>query len=68
MAYQDYLRDLIAQVASFRKQGFTAEETAQRVDLTSHKADFPQIQGPGANVRGVRRMYEWMDERRARQP
>ena len=62
-AYQSYLKDLIVKVAELRKQGLSAEETAQKVDLTSHKTDFQQIQGPGADVRGVRRMYEWMDER-----
>ena len=62
-AYQSYLRDFMARVAELRKQGLTAEETAQKVDLTSHGGDFPQIKGPGAEVRGVRRMYEWMDER-----
>lgn len=62
-SYQSYLKDLIAKVAELRKQGLSAEETAQKVDLTSHKGDFPQIQGPGADLRGVRRMYEWMDER-----
>ena len=62
-AYQGYLTDLMAQVATLRKQGLSADQAAQKVDLTSHKADFPQIQGPGAEVRGVRRMYEWMDER-----
>jgi glyoxylase-like metal-dependent hydrolase (beta-lactamase superfamily II) len=67
-AYQGYLRDLMTQVATLRKQGLSADQAAQKVDLTSHKADFPQIQGPGADVRGVRRMYEWMDERRVRQP
>jgi cyclase len=65
-AYQSYLKDLIVKVAELRKQGLSAEETAQKVDLTSHKADFPQIQGPGADIRGVRRMYEWMDERAKR--
>jgi glyoxylase-like metal-dependent hydrolase (beta-lactamase superfamily II) len=62
-AYQSYLKDLTAQVAKLRAQGVTADEAAQKVDLTSHKADFPQITGPGADVRGVRRMYQWMDER-----
>ena len=62
-AYQAYLRDLIAQVSALRKQGLSADQAAQKVDLTSHKTDFPQIQGPGADLRGVRRMYEWMDER-----
>jgi cyclase len=61
-AYQSYLKDLMAQVARLRQQGLTPEEAAQKVDLTSHRADFPQIQGPGADLRGVRRMYQWMDE------
>jgi cyclase len=62
-AYQSYLTDLTKQIADLRQRGVPAEEAAQRVDLTSHKGDFPQIQRPGADVRGVRRMYEWMDER-----
>jgi len=33
------------------------------VDLTSHQKEFPQITGPGADLRGVRRIYAWMDER-----
>ena len=61
-AYQSYLKDLMLQVAALRKQGVSADDAAKKVDMTSHKADFPQIQGPGAEVRGVRRMYEWMDE------
>ena len=65
-AYQSYLKDLMIKVAELRKQGLSAEETAKKVDLTSHKTDFPQIQGPGADLRGVRRMYEWMDERAKR--
>jgi len=62
-AFENYLSDLTKQVTALRKQGLSAEESAQKVDLTSHKSDFPQIQGPGAEVRGVRRMYEWMDEK-----
>ena len=62
-AYQSYLQDLVTRVAALRKQGLTAEEAAQKVDLTSHASAFPQIQGPGADIRGVRRVYEWMDER-----
>jgi len=62
-AYQSYLKDLTAQVAKLRAQGLTAEQAAQKVDLTSHRADFPQITGPGADLRGVRRLYAWMDER-----
>jgi cyclase len=62
-AFQSYLRDVTAGVADLRKQGLTPEEAAKRVDLTSHKKDFPEIQGPGADIRGVRRIYQWMDEK-----
>lgn len=65
-AYQSYLKDLMAQVARLRQQGATPEEAAAKVDLTAHRADFPQIEGPGADLRGVRRMYQWMDERAGR--
>jgi glyoxylase-like metal-dependent hydrolase (beta-lactamase superfamily II) len=62
-AYQGLLRDFMAQVTELRKQGLTPEQAAPKVDLTAHKGDFPQIQGVGAEIRGVRQMYEWMDER-----
>jgi hypothetical protein len=63
-AYQGYLRDLMKQVADLRKQGVPAEAAAQKVDLTAYKTSFPQIQGPGADIRGVRRLYEWMDAKK----
>ncbi len=63
-AFQNYLSDLMKQVAVLRQQGVSAEESALKVDLTAYKASFPQIQGPGADIRGVRRLYEWMDETR----
>ena len=62
-AFQSYLTDVTKQAADLRKQGVSADEAAKRVNLTSHQKDFPQIQGPGAEVRGVRRIYQWMDER-----
>ena len=61
-AFQSYLKDLTAQVAKLREQGVTPEEAAKRVDLTSHQKDFAEIRGAGADIRGVRRMYQWMDE------
>src|SRR3989449_1798404 len=54
-AFQGYLRDLMKQGADLRKQGVPAEIAAQRVDLTAYKSSFPQIQGPGANIRAMRR-------------
>jgi glyoxylase-like metal-dependent hydrolase (beta-lactamase superfamily II) len=62
-AYQSYLRDLTTQIAKLRGQGVSVEDAARRVDLTAHAKDFPQIQGPGADIRAVRRVYAWMDER-----
>lgn len=64
-AFQSYLTDITKKVADLRAQGLSPEEAARRVDLTSHQKDFPQITGPGADLRGVRRIYAWMDERAA---
>ena len=62
-AFQGYLKDLTKQAADLRKQGLTAEAAAQRVDLTAYKNSFPQIQGRGADLRGMQRIYQWMDEK-----
>jgi glyoxylase-like metal-dependent hydrolase (beta-lactamase superfamily II) len=63
-AFQSYLRDVVAQAGKLRAQGVSADDAAKRVDLTSHAKDFPDIQGPGAEFRGVRRIYAWMDEQK----
>jgi cyclase len=64
-AYQAYLADLVSQVTKLKNEGVSPDDAAKRVDLTTHAKDFPQITGPGADVRGVRRMYAWLDEQRA---
>jgi glyoxylase-like metal-dependent hydrolase (beta-lactamase superfamily II) len=61
-AYQSYLTDVMAQVAKLRAQGVSADDAAKRVDLRSHAKDFPDIEGVGAEVRGIRRLYAWMGE------
>jgi cyclase len=61
-AFQGYLRDLMKQGADLRRQGVTADAAAPRVDLTAYRSSFPQIQGRGADLRGVRRLFAWMDE------
>ena len=61
-AYQAYLADVMAQAAKLRAQGVSADDAARRVDLTAHAKDFPDIEGVGAEVRGIRRVYAWMDE------
>jgi cyclase len=62
-AFQSYLTDITRQVTELKKQGMSADDAAQRVDLTSHQKDFPSIQRQGADLRGVRRLYAWIDER-----
>lgn len=61
--FQSYLNDLVAQVSALKAQGVSPDEAAQRVNLTAHAKYFPQITGPGADLRGVRRVYAWLDER-----
>jgi glyoxylase-like metal-dependent hydrolase (beta-lactamase superfamily II) len=63
-AFQSYLKDVTAQVSNLRMQGVAPEEAAKRVDLTSHKKDFPEIQSAGADLRGVSRIYQWLDEKK----
>ena len=41
----------------------SADEIAQKIDLTSHAKAFPQITGPGMDVRGARRLVAWLTER-----
>jgi glyoxylase-like metal-dependent hydrolase (beta-lactamase superfamily II) len=64
-AYQAYLSDLINQMTKLKNEGVSPDDAAKRVDLTAHAKDFSQITGPGAEIRGVRRMYSWLDEQRA---
>jgi glyoxylase-like metal-dependent hydrolase (beta-lactamase superfamily II) len=64
-AYQAYLTDLVNQVTKLKNDGVSPDDAAKRVDLTKHAKDFPQITGLGADIRGVRRMYAWLDEQRA---
>jgi glyoxylase-like metal-dependent hydrolase (beta-lactamase superfamily II) len=55
-AWQSYLRDVLAQTTELLNKGISAEETARRVDLSSHKKDFPEIDGPGVALAAVKRL------------
>lgn len=61
-AFQDYLRDLIAQTNALRRQGLSAEAAAPKVDLTKHAAMFPQIRAVGVDAAVTRRIYRVADE------
>jgi cyclase len=60
-AFQSYLKDFVVRVAALKAQGLSAEDAAPKVDMTSHQSDFPGIRGPGVDVRGVRRVYDYLD-------
>jgi len=60
VAFQGYLRDIVKQVGDFRSQGITADAAAQKVDLSAYKAEFPSTARPGAELRSVRHIYEWL--------
>ena len=56
-AFQNYLRDLVAQTKAFQAQGVTAEQAAAKVDLTKYSNEFPQIRTAGVDVAVTRRLY-----------
>lgn len=59
--FQAYLRDVWTEVGRLKQQGVSAEEASKRADLTRHKGNFPNIQGPGVPLIGVQRIYELLD-------
>jgi len=58
---QLYLIDLWQQAVKLHAAGTSAAEAASTVDLTSHAAHFPQIEGPGASAHAMDRMWELLD-------
>lgn len=61
-AFQDYLRDLIAQTNALKRQGLSADDAAAKVDLTKHSAMFPQIRAVGVDAAVTRRIYRLAQE------
>lgn len=59
-ALQSYLRDLWARTLAARSAGLTANEAAERIDMSDHSSDYPSITGPGVPLPAVTRMYELM--------
>lgn len=57
-AFQKYLRDVITQVTTLRKQGLSAEDAAAQVDVTAYRNEFASIRGVGIDPAAVRRIYE----------
>jgi glyoxylase-like metal-dependent hydrolase (beta-lactamase superfamily II) len=60
-AFQKYLRDVLTQVAALRKQGLSADDAAQKVDVTAYRNEFVSIRGVGIDPAAVRRIYQLAD-------
>ncbi len=61
-AFQDYLRDLLAQTNALKRQGLSADDAAAKIDLTKHVAMFPQIRAAGVDAAITRRIYRLAQE------
>jgi glyoxylase-like metal-dependent hydrolase (beta-lactamase superfamily II) len=61
-AFQDYLRDLLAQVETLKKQGLSPDDAAAKVDMRKHAAMFPQIRAAGVDPAVTRRIYRLAQE------
>ena len=64
-ALQSYLTDVVEQVARIRAQGVPAEEALKRLELSSHEKNWQPRMRP-LDIRGMRRIYQWLEERAAR--
>ncbi|MGB1848510.1 MAG: hypothetical protein ACPHK1_10825, partial [Pseudohongiellaceae bacterium] len=62
--FQAFLRDLWLKTGRLYREGVSWEQAAERIDMTNHSANFPQIRGAGVDPRAVRRMYQLLDQRR----
>lgn len=62
---QEYLADVVNQVAAVRTKGIPAEEALQRVDFSAHEKNWPPRIRP-LDIRGMRRVYQWLEEEAAR--
>ena len=60
-AFQNYLRDVITQVTALKKQGLSADDAAQKVDVTAYRNEFASIRGVGIDPAAVRRIYQLAD-------
>jgi cyclase len=65
--FQLYLRDFWDKLVALRAEGLSAEAAAERIDMTNHRENYPNLQSPGIDPRVMLRGYERMDELAAEQ-
>jgi glyoxylase-like metal-dependent hydrolase (beta-lactamase superfamily II) len=59
--FQRYLRDIVDQTLAFKRQGLTADQAAERVDMRKYSTEFPAIRNIGVDVAATRRIYKLAD-------
>ena len=59
---QTYQRDLWNKISTMRREGLTAQQISERIDMTNHRSAFGSIQEPGLAVENIDRAFERMDE------
>jgi glyoxylase-like metal-dependent hydrolase (beta-lactamase superfamily II) len=61
--FQAYLRDIWQQTTKLHDAKVPAADAARQIDMTSHKAHYASINGPGVPLVAVTRMYAVMEHR-----
>ena len=61
--FQAFLRDLWQRVGALKRQELSVQQTAERVDMTGHSDNYPEITAPGFDIRAIQRMYQRIDAR-----
>lgn len=60
--FQAYLRDLWVKTGQMHRQGVSADQAAQQIDMSNHSDNFAQIRGPGVDPRAIRRIYQLLND------
>jgi len=58
------MRDVCTEVSRLKREGVSADDAANRTDLTKHSAHVP-INGPGVPLISVQRIYALLDQPRS---
>ena len=61
--FQAYLRDLWSKTVDIRRKGSSAGEVANKIDLTDHKKNYPEIAGPGSDILAIESIYQLLESR-----
>ena len=62
--FQAYLKDMWDKTIDMKLKGASVEEASAKIDLTAHKKNYPEITGPGVDLRAVKRIYQLLESRK----